>query len=76
VALSDAKERDPRSKSIGDRLEIVLVGSEDPEPTPMSDRDDMDVDYVGRSRSTGERTNVVCFVVCEWRDIAAPQETP
>ena len=73
VPPSDAKDWDSWSKGIGDRLEVALVGGEDPEPTPMSSRDDVDIDDIGRARSPGERADVVCFVVAEWHDVAAPR---
>lgn len=76
VPPSDAKDRDSWSQGVGDRLEVVLVGREDSEPTPMSSRDDVDIDDIGRARSPGERADVVCFVRAERHDVAAPQKAP
>jgi hypothetical protein len=76
VPPSDAKDRDSWSKGISDRLEVVPVGGEDSDPTPMSSRGDVDIDDIGRARSPGERADVVCFVVAEWHDVAAPQKAP
>lgn len=76
VGSSDAEDRDSRSESFGDRLEVVLVGGENPGPTPVSNRDDVDVDHVVRTRSAGERADVVRFVVPERDNVATPKEPP
>jgi hypothetical protein len=42
----------------------------------MSDRDDVNVDYIVRTRSAGERADLMCFNVPERHDVAAPKEPP
>jgi hypothetical protein len=42
----------------------------------MGSRDDVDIDDIGRVRSSSERADVVCIVVTEWHDVAAPQKAP
>ncbi len=76
VPPSDAEDRDWRSQTLGDRLEVVLVRGENPHTMPVSNRDDMDIDHIVRTRSAGEHTNVVCFLIPERDHVAAPKEAP
>lgn len=74
--VSQANDRDSRSKSFSDRSQVILVRSDDSDPTPMGDHDNVDIDDVSRTRSTGERTDLVGFIVSEGDDFAAPQQAP
>src|SRR5262249_42870755 len=74
--VSDAEERDSRSNSVGDPLEIARVRGDDAEPASMSDRNDMNIDHVRRARSAGKRANFVCIIGCKGHDVAASQEAP
>lgn len=75
-APSDSKDRDARSKRRRDRSEVVLIRSEYSRMTPVRDGDDVDVDDVDRPCAAGERADVVCFVLAERGDVAAPEEAP
>lgn len=45
-ASSDPEHRDPRSGTVGDPPEVVFVTGEDSDTTPVSDRDEVDIDHV------------------------------
>lgn len=71
---SDREERDPRSKQVGDRLEVSGIGRDDAEAEPMGGGDHMDVHHVGLPDAASQGTDVMRLVAAEGDDLAAAQE--
>lgn len=69
-------DADPRPQSLSDRPEVVLVRAENSNHAAVSNSYDVDVNNVACPRPSGERADLMCFVVPEPHNVAAPKEPP
>ncbi len=74
-ATSDTEERYARSKNVGDRLQVTLVGRDDTERESMGGDHDVDIHHIRHPGAAGQGTDLVRLIAVEADNLAATQET-
>ena len=72
---SDSLDFNASGESIGDRVQVVLVGRKNRASKAMSDGHDVDVNDVARLRFPGQGADLVRFLGGEREEFAAPEES-